>query len=200
MSDDGPSSSSRNVSAARAKPASAGRGARALPALRISLLRREPAWKTSGVMAEGLTKAARAAFRAGFSANAETAPWALTLLLSNDAELRALNRDWRGKDSPTNVLSFPSGEPIRPRGGPVALGDIVLGFETVQREARELGISLQDHAVHLVVHGVLHLLGFDHHAAPDAERMERLETAILAALGIADPYGEGLHELNGAAR
>jgi probable rRNA maturation factor len=111
----------------------------------------------------------------------------LSLLLSDDAGLRELNRAWRGIDKPTNVLSFPgSGAPTP--DGVHHLGDIALAFETVAREADAEGKSLSDHVAHLVVHGALHLLGRDHGTDTEADAMEALETAALASLGIADPY------------
>ncbi|MEM9810106.1 MAG: rRNA maturation RNase YbeY [Pseudomonadota bacterium] len=111
-----------------------------------------------------------------------------TLLFTSDSEVRALNAAWREKDKSTNVLSFPA-EPLP--GLPEAaqpLGDIALAFETCAREADEKGISLKDHATHLIVHGVLHLLGYDHISEEEAEAMEALERKVLAGLGIADPY------------
>ena len=111
----------------------------------------------------------------------------ITLLLTDDAGIRALNRDFRGRDKPTNVLSFPS--PAQPGApGPRHLGDIALACETLALEANEEGKSLQDHATHLIVHGTLHLLGYDHELEAQAEIMEALEVKALAALGIADPY------------
>lgn len=112
----------------------------------------------------------------------------LSILLTDDAEQRALNQQWRGKDSSTNVLSFPQIEPFAPVIG--ILGDITLARETLEREAAEQGISFPDHFRHLVVHGFLHILGYDHLTDDEAEQMESLETAILAKLGIADPYAE----------
>ena len=114
-------------------------------------------------------------------------------MLTDDAAVRALNAQWRGKDRPTNVLSFPAATPdeiarARAGGPPLLLGDVVLALETCRREAAEQGKPLADHVAHLVVHGVLHLLGHDHEDDAEADRMERLETAILAELGIADPY------------
>ena len=111
------------------------------------------------------------------------------LALSSDAHVRALNRAHRGIDEATNVLSFQSAIPVgvddqRP------IGDIVLAQETLEREAREGGIPLRDHVRHLVVHGVLHLLGYDHGADKEAAVMEGLETGILAGLGVADPYAD----------
>ena len=110
----------------------------------------------------------------------------LSIVLTDDAEQRELNRDWRGKDSTTNVLSFPQIEPFGPVSG--ILGDVILARETLEREALDLGKSLSDHFTHLVVHGFLHILGYDHIDEQDALAMEALETQILAGLGIADPY------------
>jgi probable rRNA maturation factor len=111
----------------------------------------------------------------------------VSLLLADDARVRVLNRDFRGKDKPTNVLSFPAPDGPAPPG-PQPLGDIVLAYETVVREANDEGKTLADHATHLVVHGTLHLLGHDHEEERAAERMEALERQALAHLGIADPY------------
>jgi len=110
----------------------------------------------------------------------------LCLVLGDDALARQLNRDFRGQDRPTNVLSFPAGEPTS--GQDAVLGDVVLARETVAAEAVAQGKSLADHVSHLVVHGVLHLLGFDHKREAAARRMEQLERRILAGLGVADPY------------
>ncbi|WP_029057806.1 rRNA maturation RNase YbeY [Stappia stellulata] len=113
----------------------------------------------------------------------------LSVLLSDDARVRVLNREWRGKDTPTNVLSFPGGDEDEPPYGPL-LGDLALARETVAREADEMGISFSDHLTHLVAHGFLHLFGYDHIDDRDAEEMESLERRILAELGMADPYGD----------
>ncbi len=134
----------------------------------------------------------------------------VSLCLADDAALRALNLSWRGFDKPTNVLSFPSttavhvdavddrvGRAQRARLQPavaqesapvVSLGDIALAYETLAREAEDLGVSLADHYRHLLVHGFLHLIGYDHETDAEAERMEALEAKILARLGVADPY------------
>jgi probable rRNA maturation factor len=111
----------------------------------------------------------------------------ISLLLTDDAGVRELNRAWRGQDKPTNVLSFPA--PEQP-GVPGArhLGDIALAFETLQREAWEEGKPVAHHAGHLIVHGTLHLLGYDHETAGEAEIMEALEVKALRTLGITDPY------------
>lgn len=112
----------------------------------------------------------------------------LSLLLTDDDHVRVLNREWRDKDVPTNVLSFPStGDEEEP--GPL-LGDIVVARETTAREAADEAKSFDDHFAHLVVHGLLHLLGYDHEIDEEAEEMEALETEILAELGIADPYAD----------
>jgi len=104
----------------------------------------------------------------------------------DDAEQQVLNREWRNMDKPTNVLSFPQIEPFGLVLG--ILGDITLARETLEREAAEQGVSFTDHFTHLVVHGFLHILGYDHIEEQDALVMEGLETQILATLGIADPY------------
>jgi probable rRNA maturation factor len=130
--------------------------------------------------------AVEAALRTASDAPRE--PVELSVLLTDDEAVRELNRAWRGKDRPTNVLSFPAPEgPDIP--GPRHLGDLALAFETLEREAREEGKALADHAAHLIVHGTLHLLGYDHETAGEAEIMEALEVKALATLGIADPYG-----------
>jgi probable rRNA maturation factor len=108
----------------------------------------------------------------------------VTILLTNDAEVRAFNRDFRGKDKPTNVLSFCGSEV---EGG-THLGDVALAYETIAREAGEQGKSLKAHVAHLTVHGMLHLLGHDHARAAEAKAMEALEIRILNTLGIANPY------------
>jgi probable rRNA maturation factor len=111
----------------------------------------------------------------------------LSLVLADDATVRDLNARWRDKDAPTNVLAFASDE-APAKGKPVLLGDVVLAYETVAREAEEQRKRLADHLRHLVIHGVLHLLGYDHMKAAPAKRMEGLETRILASLDVADPY------------
>jgi probable rRNA maturation factor len=111
------------------------------------------------------------------------------VVLGSDELVRRLNRTYRGKDAPTNVLSFPFQRP--PGAGPqeaACLGDVVLAAETVRTEARERGIEPVHHLQHLVVHGLLHLLGWDHQTDTAADDMERLETDILASIGVADPY------------
>lgn len=119
----------------------------------------------------------------------------VSILFTSDAEVHKLNREWRGRDKPTNVLSFPMLERAElamqgTDGPPVMLGDIALAYATCAREAGEKGVSLEHHAAHLIVHGLLHLAGHDHVESDiEAEAMEALEVAILAKLGIPDPYG-----------
>ena len=108
---------------------------------------------------------------------------ALTILLTSDRHVRALNLSFRGKDGPTNVLSFPSST-----GAGAYLGDIAVAYGVTAKEAKSAGKSLIDHATHLAVHGVLHLLGFDHETVRQAKVMERLETRILKVFNVADPY------------
>jgi probable rRNA maturation factor len=116
------------------------------------------------------------------------APAELSIVLGDDAMLGALNKRWRGQNKPTNVLSFPALAASAPPGAPRLLGDVVLAFETISAEAMAQAKPLAHHLRHLVVHGVLHLLGFDHGTAAEAERMETLETELLARLGVPDPY------------
>lgn len=117
----------------------------------------------------------------------------VVVLLCDDDEMRALNKEYRQKNAPTNVLSFPAPKTMRVKGVLEHLGDIALGLETCVREADEQGKSLEDHVTHLSVHGALHLLGYDHMNDDDAERMEALERDILKTLGVADPYADAAH-------
>lgn len=131
----------------------------------------------------------------------DPAAYEVSVLAADDARIRALNGQFRGQDKPTNVLSWPAvdlsagspGQPPEPpdpgtRDDPVALGDIALARETCVREAAEAGKALDHHLTHLTVHATLHLLGYDHQTDADAHLMEGLETAILAAMAIPDPY------------
>lgn len=118
----------------------------------------------------------------------------ISIRLTDDDEVQTLNAQYRGKDKPTNVLSFPMVQPDLLEGlsnsddGEVLLGDIVLAAGVVAREAAERGISITDHATHLIVHGLLHLVGYDHEHDAEAEAMEEMERHALASLGIANPY------------
>lgn len=159
----------------------------------IDLAERSPLWRRSlpdaGLVA---TEAARAALRGSGCSPSGTAE--LAVVLGDDALVHALNKAWRGQNKATNVLSFGAAEDEpRPEGAPLLLGDVVLAFETVAAEAAAQKKKLADHLAHLVVHGVLHLLGFDHEDAAEATRMEALETEILAGFGVADPYREVSH-------
>ncbi len=142
-------------------------------------------WPEHGVLAERSDVAVAAALaraRPALAAGAE-----MTVILTDDDHIRSLNRRFRKKDRPTNVLSFPAGPPVGGRLGPL-LGDVVLARETVSDEAEERGVSIADHAIHLVVHGFLHLIGYDHETAEEAVVMEGLETFIMQDLGLPDPY------------
>jgi probable rRNA maturation factor len=120
---------------------------------------------------------------------------ALSIALADDAMARDLNHRFRGIDKPTNVLSFPARETGAAIGANAAeLGDILVAYETTVAEAEDQGIPVADHLAHLVIHGVLHLRGFDHQRPGDAEAMEAIETELLARFGIADPYCEPLAE------
>ena len=151
--------------------------------LTIEIGRSGEGWTGALPDAEAIARrAADAAWKAAGSGTAE-----LSILLSDDAEVRILNRDYRAKDRPTNVLSFPAGDEGA-AGRPRLLGDVVLALETIEREAAAQSKPLADHLSHLTVHGVLHLLGHDHQTETQATAMEALETEILRGLGIADPY------------
>ena len=154
-----------------------------------------PGWSEVCSTAERLARdAAELAAVRGMAASGVVcpAPVELGITLASAVEQQRLNRDYREEDVPTNVLAFPAWEPGThiPPGAPLLLGDVVLAFETVVREACEQDKPVASHLCHLVVHGVLHLLGFDHLTQAEAVRMESLETSILAELGVPDPYGD----------
>jgi probable rRNA maturation factor len=140
----------------------------------ITLLVEDPKWRTHRGLAARLTSAAEAARKAA------RLKGGFTILLAGDRKLRALNHGFRGKDKPTNVLSFP--------GADGYAGDIALAYGVTKKEAKAAGKTVTDHATHLVVHGVLHLAGHDHERPKQARAMEGLEVKILGRLGIADPY------------
>lgn len=155
---------------------------------RIAIARRIAAWDDALPNAEKLVRRAVSAVLAdrhvGSGRRAEVG-----VVLASDAFVRRLNRDHRGKDKPTNVLSFPLEDARGAIGGrPPMLGDVVLAYGTVRREARAEGKSFADHTAHLLVHGTLHLLGLDHLKPREAAEMEAHEVRILASLGVADPY------------
>lgn len=159
------------------------------PAFEVEIVEDDGDWSR----VEGLDGLIHNAASAAFERAAEGHQTAIvSLALSSDAIVAELNERFRGKAKPTNVLSFPAGD-----GAPGGqLGDIIIALETVEREADEQGISFEHHLQHLVVHGVLHLLGYDHETTADAERMEALEIEILSKLGIANPYTGSLETGN----
>jgi probable rRNA maturation factor len=119
-----------------------------------------------------------------------TGPTELAIVLGDDSAIRTLNRDWRGKNAPTNVLSFPAAAPGKGRPASPYILDIVIAYQTTAREAADEGKPFNHHLAHLAVHGFLHLLGYDHDNDRDADKMERLERKILARLAIPDPYAQ----------
>ena len=132
----------------------------------------------------------RAIEAAASMVDADTADAEVAVMLTDDAGIRTLNKNWRGIDKPTNVLSFPALQPERMRDddGPRMLGDIAIAYETTRKEADTEHKPFEHHLSHLAVHGFLHLIGYDHENDDDAEIMEGLERDILAQLGIPDPY------------
>jgi probable rRNA maturation factor len=157
---------------------------RTRPAPAIDILVESPRWRAVPDAAAVLRRAI------GAAADSVDIPAGATLaiVLTDDAAMRALNGRWRGRAEPTNVLSFPAADRAARDG---ALGDIAIAYETTAREAEAEGKRFADHLAHLAVHGFLHLLGYDHQSADEADAMERLERMILARLGIADPYAVG---------
>lgn len=151
----------------------------------VSIAADDGGWDAIPDLAGLARRAADAALAAAYKGPSVS----LAILFTGDAAIAEMNRQWRGQAKPTNVLSFPAPTGLQvPEGEPTLLGDIVLAFGTVAREAQEQGKLLPHHATHLIVHGVLHLLGHDHEAESGAEDMEALERTILKELGIADPY------------
>ncbi len=167
-------------------------------------------WSKSSFGQGEVEKAVDAAVRAAAlpGLDAHPAPVEVSIKLTDDAEVHALNREWRDKDKPTNVLSFPMleqdeieqfhhAQPVSPPvinipGDPsemeLLLGDIILAHETCAAEAKEKNIPVAHHATHLVIHGMLHLLGYDHIEEAEAESMEALEVKALASMGLHNPY------------
>ena len=147
----------------------------------------EPRWRQELADVEGLCRRVLGVASAHMKAGGE-----VSILFTDDAEMQALNRRWRGLDKPTDVLSFPAEGPEIP-GAPAYLGDIALGYETAMADAATMGRPAEAHVSHLLVHGFLHLLGYDHLESADAAVMEPLEAVILADLGWPDPYRTGPH-------
>jgi probable rRNA maturation factor len=161
------------------------------PKIQIEIVVRSARWRKHSTAKALIRKAVLAAAKA-----ISTSPIELAIVLSNDSAIRTLNRDWRGKNAPTNVLSFPvPGPPTGKRraGGKWRspspyIGDIVIAYETVAREAKAQDKPFRHHLAHLAIHGFLHLHGYDHENDREAQKMERLERKILAGLAIPDPY------------
>lgn len=171
--------------------------------LHIHIDKASAKWKRAfPLMQRKIEAAAAAAFKAAKKPAAfQRRSFEINIILTDDANVKTLNRNYRGKDKPTNVLSFPqinlqkfqrSALAVFPARSAVPLGDVVLAFQTIQRECREQKKTLENHIIHLIVHGTLHLLGYDHMKPRDAKAMEKLECDILDALGYPDPYHETL--------
>ena len=168
----------------------------------IDLVTEEPEWDRALPGLAGVAEtAARLALEA---ARLRAEDWEVAVLACSDARIAELNREFRGMGTPTNVLSWPAfdlapgcagGMPRRPppaaEGLRRSLGDVAIALQTIRREAAERSIPLKDHVTHLILHGCLHLLGFDHGAGPDADLMEGIETRALARIGVADPHSGG---------
>jgi len=155
----------------------------------IDIMIRSPRWKARPRCATVVKRAIAAAASAVATPNSE-----LAIVLTDDSAIRMLNRDWRGQDKPTNVLSFPANAASAAPRAARHLGDIVIAYQTVSREAEAEGRPFGHHLAHLAVHGFLHLLGYDHETDRDARTMERLETRILARLKVPDPYAAAARE------
>lgn len=182
MNDDPDSSRSRG-----AQPEGAG-SATPSADTEIAILVEHAAWPAAVPESAALARRAAAATLAA-AGPAVAAGVELSVVLADDALLRRLNREYRGRDRATNVLAFAAEETIgEGQAGPVMLGDVVISLDTLRREATAQGKTPAQHLCHLTVHGVLHLLGYDHRDAAEATRMETLETRILAGLGVPDPY------------
>lgn len=154
--------------------------------VKLELVVKSALWQKRRTAKSVIKKAILAAAKA-----ASTAPAELAIVLGNDSGIQALNRDWRGKDQPTNVLSFPAAPAVAGSKAPVPspyIGDIVIAYQTTAREAVAEGKPFDHHLAHLAVHGFLHLLGYDHENNRDAETMENLERRILRRLAVPDPY------------
>jgi probable rRNA maturation factor len=149
----------------------------------VEIIVRSARWRRKPMVKAMVKKAVSAAAKATSTPEAE-----LAIVLADDSTIRALNRQWRGKNAPTNVLSFPAAGAGRRRQTSPYIGDIVIAYETSAREAVAEGKRFSHHVAHLAVHGFLHLLGHDHDNDRAADRMERLERRILARLSVPDPY------------
>lgn len=159
----------------------------------VDVIIEDPRW--AEIRLEALAQ--RACTAALIGARLTAGPWEISVLGCDDRRIAALNSDFRGTPKPTNVLSWPDvdrsprtagSDPDPPDPSSPALGDIAISYDTCNREAAAAGLEISDHVTHLLVHGTLHLLGFDHIDDKDAAHMEALEVSILASLGVADPY------------
>jgi probable rRNA maturation factor len=154
----------------------------------------EEEWQKTCPNAERIIKEAATAALHGAGIAGKAQSIEVSVLLTNDEYIQSLNHNYRDKDKPTNVLSFPLEEFVAGNyadvGGDIAIGDIIFALETISREAQEQTKSMEEHLAHLAVHGTLHLIGYDHENDHDAEIMEALEVTILAGLGIANPYAD----------
>ena len=154
--------------------------------LQIDIAVEAGGWPDEGVLGDKAERACSATFT---ELGVEPSQSELSLVFTDDASIQNLNREWRGKDKPTNVLSFPAFEVSPGDALPPMLGDVILAFETVSREAALEDKPFEHHLTHLLVHGLLHLLGYDHENDADADEMEGLERKILERLSVPDPYG-----------
>ena len=158
--------------------------------IEVDVLVEADLWSAFPGAADLVIKAVRSACEgAATEYEVETDGAEIAVMLTDDAGIRRLNGEWRGKDKATNVLSFPTPEVAR-AGGEPHLGDIAIAFETVEREALSEDKTFENHLMHLAVYGTLHLLGYDHEVAEEAEEMEAMERTVLASIGVPDPYAE----------
>jgi probable rRNA maturation factor len=151
--------------------------------VQIEVIVRSPRWRSRPKAKTVVKSAIWAAAKA-----VSTRPTELAIVLADDSAIQALNREWRGKNAPTNVLSFPAAAPGKARSASPYIGDVIIAYQTTAREAAAEGKPFDHHLAHLALHGFLHLLGYDHENARDAGEMERLERRILERLDIPDPY------------
>jgi len=163
--------------------------------LHVDVIINSPAWESlpfdAAAVAEDITKLAyQKAVRPAILQNRDTE---LSVVLSDNEEVQILNRDYRGKDKPTNVLSFAALDDeesltLIPQGESLPVGDIIISYQVLKEESAHMGVTFQDHYTHILIHGTLHVLGYDHENEDDATLMESLEIQILAGLGIKNPY------------
>ncbi len=159
----------------------------------IDIIIDAPAWERTTDLLGLATRAVRESCNTSGAKLAPACEVAITFC--DDAAIRALNAEWRKRDAATNVLSFPTPGPLEQK---LLLGDIVIAYETVAREAAEQRKTFEDHTSHMIIHGFLHLIGYDHETPEEADVMEALERRIAAALGLSDPYEQEPGELSGS--